>query len=181
MTTAAVLFAEGFEEIEAISIVDVLRRAEFNVIAAGIADSTVAGAHQLDVGMDCLLADVQAEQLDAVVLPGGLPGAENLRDAPAVLELLRAVAASGKVVAAICAAPIALHAAGLLDGKRVTCYPSFEAQMPAANYTGARVEVDGKIVTGAGPGAAIEFALELVAQLASPDKAAELRRQMLAE
>lgn len=175
----AVLFAEGFEEIEAVAIVDVLRRAGLEVRMAGVSAREVRGAHGIQLHMDCLLADLEVARLQAVVLPGGMPGSTNLRDNPAVIRLLQAADRAGKWLGAICAAPIALQAAGLLKGKTVTCFPGTQSQLPDARYTGARTQVDGRIVTGAAAGAAIEFALELVACLDQPATAQKLRQGML--
>ncbi len=180
MKVIAVPLAEGFEEIEAITIIDVLRRAGFKVLTAGLKGTLVKGAHDVVVEADCRLADLRADQLDAVVLPGGLPGATNLRDDPALLKLVQDVDRRQRHVAAICAAPIALQAAGLLKGKNVTSYPGFESQLVGARHTGARVQVDGRLITGAGPGTALEFALALVAELGAKAKADELRQGMLA-
>jgi 4-methyl-5(b-hydroxyethyl)-thiazole monophosphate biosynthesis len=179
MSKVAVLFAEGFEEIEAVAIVDVLRRAGVDVQMAGVASDVVVGANGISVNMDATLDAVKAADLDGIVLPGGIPGATNLRDNADVLALVREVHAAGKVVGAICAAPIALEAAGLLDGKSVTCYPSFDEQLSNVNYTSARVEQDGRIITGKGPGAAIEFGLKLVEELVSSQTASDLHAGMI--
>jgi 4-methyl-5(b-hydroxyethyl)-thiazole monophosphate biosynthesis len=180
VTSIAVLLAEGFEEIEALTIVDVLRRADFDVVIAGVGGrGPIAGAHGVGVMADADLAQVRAADLGMVVLPGGMPGSANLAADAGVLETLRAVWEAGGYVAAICAAPIALHAAGLTAGRRITCYPSFETQIRDATYTGARVQRDGRLITGAGPGTALEFALELVEVLGRPDIAEQLRAGML--
>ena len=175
----AVLFAEGFEEVEAVSIVDVLRRAEFEVVTVGVAGDEVRGDHDLVIRMDMTLASAVAGSFDAVVLPGGGPGAIALRDSPAVIALLQETAIAGKPVAAICAAPIALQKAGLLKQKKYTCYPGFDKQCPDGIHTGERVQVDGKLITGKGPGAALEFAIELVRQFGKPTLADKLHAGML--
>jgi protein deglycase len=179
MKTIAVLFAEGFEEIEAITIVDVLRRAEFEVILIGVSSLKVRGSHDIRVEMEKLLGEVSAEHLDAVVLPGGMPGAANLAKNKDVVRLLQEINSRQKPVGAICAAPIALQSAGLIAGKNVTCYPSFESQLVDAVCTGESVSVDENIITGKGPGAAIEFALTLVDRFGKPDTAADLRQKMI--
>jgi 4-methyl-5(b-hydroxyethyl)-thiazole monophosphate biosynthesis len=180
----AVLLAEGFEEIEAITIIDVLRRAEFDVVAAAAdpdAPAVVTGAHAVGVVPDCTVADLDAARLDMLVLPGGMPGSTNLAGSEAVKQLVQEVRDAGGWLAAICAAPIALQAAGVLAGKRVTCYPSFEKYLEGAVFTGRTVECDGKLVTSRGPGTALVFALELVRQLGKADVAAALRRGMLVD
>ncbi len=179
----AVLLAEGFEEVEAITIIDVLRRAAVDVTLAAAAGSgrTVTGAHRVAVTADAPLADVRASELAMVVLPGGMPGSTNLAGNPAVLELVRAVHAGGGFAAAICAAPIVLQAAGLLQGRRVTCYPGFESQLPGAHCTGSPVQKDGRIITSRGPGTALRFALELVRCLGRTAQAEQLRQGMLVD
>lgn len=177
--TVAVLFAAGFEEIEAVTIVDVLRRAEIKVLMTGLDGDSVTGTNGITVSMDREICDIRIDELDALVLPGGIPGAEHLAESAAVRKLLQAATAADKHVAAICAAPIALAAADLAGGRNVTCYPGFEARVTGATCTGARVEIDGKLITGIGPGAALEFALALVAEFGQPDTAAALREGML--
>jgi 4-methyl-5(b-hydroxyethyl)-thiazole monophosphate biosynthesis len=140
----------------------------------------VRGAHDVVVSVDAGLEDADASALDLVALPGGMPGAANLAGNQGVLELVRRVYDAGGLAAAICAAPWVLDRAGVLKGRRATCYPTFEDRLTTcAVCTGARVEVDGRIITGRGPGPAIEFALALVTALGAPGKAAELRRGML--
>lgn len=178
-TQVALLLAPGFEEIEAVTVVDVLRRAGVRVTVAGTGGAgPVEGSHGLTVLAEAGVGDLESGDLDMVVLPGGMPGSANLASDARVLQLVREVHATGRIVAAICAAPIALHAAGLLHGKRVTAYPTFEPKLGGAVYTGARVEQDGKIVTSKGPGTALEFALRLVAVLGLADTADQLREGM---
>ena len=175
-----VLLAGGFEEIEALTVIDVLRRAEFEVVVAGVpAGPTVEGAHGVTVSVDAGLTELDAEDLALLVLPGGMPGSVNLAENLEVQQLVRDVHARGRLVAAICAAPIALHAAGILDGKRVTSYPSFAEHLTGAAYTENVVEKDGNIVTSRGPGTALEFALALVEALGRPEAAVQLRKNML--
>ncbi len=177
----AVLLARGFEEVEAVAIVDVLRRADLNVTTLSVdGGNPVRGSHGIQVTADAALDSVAGQRFDMVALPGGMPGSKSLAESEAVRTLLRDTAARGDWVAALCAAPLALHAAGLLaDGRRVTAYPAVAERLTGATYTGTRVEVDGRTITGAGPGAALEFALALVAALDGPETAATLRRAML--
>ena len=181
MKTIGVLFADGFEEMEAITIADVLRRAELDVVLIGIGGLCISGAHAISVNMDNQIDDILPGSLDAVVLPGGMPGAENLANDDKVKSLLQEMNDEGKYIGAICAAPMALNAAGLITDKTVTCYPSFESTLGDAVYTGDAVTVDGNIVTGKGPGAAFDFTLKLVALLTSPDKANELATALLVD
>ncbi len=177
---AALILAEGFEEIEAISVVDVLRRAGVRVSMVGIERRDwVDGAHCIRLAAEGEVSDLSAEDLDLLVLPGGMPGARNLAGSGKVKQLLRETAARGAVIGAICAAPIALAAAGLLEGRRVTCYPGFEKELSGGVYTGARVEVDGNIVTGCGPGGALVFALALLESIGLQREAGHLAEGML--
>ena len=175
-----VLLAEGFEEIEAVSIVDVLRRAEQDVCMAAVADAaTVSGAHGIVVSADAKLSELNSAELDMVVLPGGMPGAINLAENAAVRTLLFEAYANGGIVAAICAGPLALHAAGLLNERRVTAYPSVRDQLAGAVYTGHDVECDQRIITGKGPGSALIFSVTLVRELGFAQRADEIAKGML--
>jgi 4-methyl-5(b-hydroxyethyl)-thiazole monophosphate biosynthesis len=176
----AILLAPGFEEIEAITPIDVLRRAGFmvKVAAVGGDQRTVLGTHGIGVLCDCALSELRAEDLQMVVLPGGLPGSTNLASDAAVCALVKAVHDNGGWAAAICAAPLALQAAGVLAGHSYTCYPSVEEQL-GGKYSGKRVERDRRVVTGAGPGASLEFALELVRCLGKAELAEQLAKGML--
>lgn len=175
-----IILADGFEEIEAISIIDVLRRAELDVTTAGLSKKSVTGSHRVQVNADVALEEYQ-DLPDAVILPGGMPGSENLGKSPKVAELVKRMNENKKVVGAICAAPaLALAPAGVLNGKRATCYPGFERHFPASvQFSDKRVVVDGNIITSRGPGSAIEFALELVRELANEKKSQELKEGLL--
>lgn len=170
--------APGFEEVEAVAIVDVLRRAGLRTVFAGLAAGPVTGSHGIAVVPDATLDDVLSSAARAVVLPGGMPGAAHLRDDPRVGALLARVHAAGGVVAAVCAAPIALGKAGLLRGRRATCYPGFEGELTGATIVADRTATDGRVVTGRGPGAALEFALAVVALLKDEATARKLAEQM---
>jgi 4-methyl-5(b-hydroxyethyl)-thiazole monophosphate biosynthesis len=154
--------APGFEEIEATTIIDILRRAGANVIIAGLDSKTVPGSHDIVISADVLLEDIQNEEWDMVVLPGGVPGSPNLANDHRVIQILKSSAEKGKYTTAICAAPAVLEKAGLTEGKNVTAAPSWADQMTSAHYTGARVEEDGLIITGKSCGTAMEFAFRLV-------------------
>src|SRR5512145_1446593 len=168
MAKALVFLAEGFEEIEAVTVVDVLRRADVQVDTAALSHKRVQGAHGIAIEAEVLLDDVVAigkgeQPYDALILPGGMPGARHLRDDARVKTLIAQQHQSGRIVAAICAAPIALEAAGILRGKAATSYPGYALE--SADYREDRVVIDGNIVTSRGPGTALEFALTLVEQL----------------
>lgn len=168
MPRVLVPLAPGFEELEAVTIVDLLRRAEIEVTVAGLHAGAVTGSRGTVIVPDLALDAALAHDYDMVVLPGGQPGATNLENDARIAPLLRATAARGACVAAICAAPKVLAAAGLLDGKQATCYRN--AIDPKA-FARVRLQqravvVDGNIVTSRGPGTAMDFALELIALLA---------------
>jgi protein deglycase len=174
---ALVPLAEGFEEIEAATIIDVLRRAEIEVVVAGLSGLVVKGAHALAFAADRQLEGLKGKDFDAIVLPGGMPGAKHLRESPLVLAILREASEAGKIVSAICAAPTALEAAGLLAGKRATSFPGHA--LPSASFSEERVVVDGNVITSRGPGTAFDFALELVARLGNQEIAAKQRKALL--
>jgi protein deglycase len=176
MATALVLLAEGFEEIEAVTIIDVLRRGEVAVTTASLAGKHVKGSHDILIEADALLANVSVDDFDALVLPGG-PAAKILcEDARAQASIKRA-AAAGKLVAAVCAAPTALDVAGVLSGKRATVYPG--NQLPSAQYVEEPVVEDGQIITSRGPGTAMEFALRVVARLSGESVAKTTAERLL--
>lgn len=179
MKRIGVLLANGFEEIEAITLVDVLRRAHFEVQLIGVDELHPKGSHHIVVRADLPWEEAVGQPWDVLVLPGGMPGAAHLRDHDGVVELLRRQVGAGNDVVAICAAPIVLGRAGLLTGKRATCYPGFEDQLGGALASDARVCTDGLIVTSRGPGTAMELSLALVARYAGEDEADRLRSQML--
>jgi len=180
MSTAVVILADGFEEIEAVTQIDVLRRAGVDVTVAGLAGDRARGAHEIEIATDILLEELEFEP-DMVVLPGGMPGSKNLGENRGVVKLLKTQDGAGRKIAAICAAPaFAPVEAGVLDGKRATCYPSFERHFgPTTVAVEDRVVVDRNVTTSRGPGTALEFALELAEQLAGKAKADELRAGML--
>jgi 4-methyl-5(b-hydroxyethyl)-thiazole monophosphate biosynthesis len=175
--------AEGFEEIEAVAVIDVLRRGGIEVIVASLANGPpphcVRGAHGIAVEADLALGDVDPGFLDAIVLPGGMPGTLRLAEDARVLELVRGLHAAGRPTAAICAAPLVLHAAGVIDGVSVTSHPSVRAKLGGARVVDApRVVKSGSIWTSQGPGTAIEFGLAIVAELVGEERAAELASAM---
>jgi protein deglycase len=178
---AVVVLAPGFEEIEAVAPVDVLRRAGVEVAVAGLDGRTVVGSHGIALQADVVMAEVK-EAPDAVILPGGMPGAENLARSAAVERLVKAVLQKGGICAAICAAPaFALAKFGILEGKRATCYPGCEGRFPrTATVSEDRVVVDGNVVTSRGPGTALEFSLALAEILAGKPAADKLREGMIA-
>lgn len=172
------VLADGFEEIEAISPIDVWRRLNFEVVLAGLDGLEVTGSHQIKVRAEVLLKDCRAADFDAVFLPGGMPGAMNLYHSLAVQLLVKDVAQKGGAVSAICAAPIVLAKAGLLTGRRFTMYPGFDQYLNGMTPTGELAEADGNIVTGRGAGAAFAFAAKVAQVLGKGGECAQLYPKM---
>ena len=160
-----IILADGFEEVEAFGMVDFLRRTGLEVVTAGLMKVAVAGAHGIKVTADTTLAAVRVQEFDALALPGGMPGSMNLFESDKVLEAVQCAYQSGRIVAAICAAPIVLGRAGLLVNRTFTCYPGFEQKMNGVKPTSRMVECDGRVITGKGPGAVFMFAAKIAAEL----------------
>ncbi len=179
MGTVYVFFADGFEEIEAFTSVDVMRRAGLNVEMVTVTpDEIVTGAHDVPVLCDKNIENCDFFDADLILLPGGMPGAATLEKSEDLRRLITRFAEQNKPIAAICAAPMILGKMGLLKGKKATCYPAFEQYLEGAQFTGAQVEKDGNIITGIGPGSAMEFALAIVELLLGKDKVQELKEAM---
>ncbi len=179
MGATVVCLAPGFEEIEAVGIIDVLRRAGLDVRIAAVGGGLmVQGSHGIRIMADLAVEAVVAAGLDGVVLPGGMPGSTTLAASQPVVDLLRQVHGGGGVVGAMCAAPLALHAAGLLKDCRYTCFPGIQERMDPSGWTGAVVECDGRMVTGKAAGSVFEFALSLVSLLKDAKTADALRQSM---
>lgn len=172
--------ADGFEEVEALTPYDMLLRAGAEIKTVSLNKTkTVTGTHGTRIEADITL-DEAAEVPDAIVLPGGMPGAKNLRESETVCRIVKETAARGGVVGAICAAPFILGELGLLEGKEAICYPGFEKCLHGAVISDKRVAVDGKTVTAAGMGVALEFGAELVALLCGRERSTEVLRSVMA-
>lgn len=172
MSKAVVYFADGTEECEALLVVDLLRRAGVEVIvASAMGRPEVVSSHSIALRTDALAEDLRYDDVDLIVLPGGIPGTPNLAANPAVVAAVKEFCAAGKKVAAICAAPSILGELGLLDGKKATAHAAFQNKLGQAVVLDTEVVVDGNITTSYGLGGAIPFALELVRQLAGEAEA----------
>lgn len=169
-----VLLADGFEEIEALTPVDMLRRAGKKVVTVGITGKTVTGAHGIAVIADCEPKDLPHDKIECLILPGGMPGTKNLDESPETDALINRTLSDGGRLAAICAAPSVLGKRGLLRGKKATCYPSFERFLEGATTSTEKVVTDENVTTSRGAGTAMDFALELVSLLVSSEKSEEL-------
>ena len=179
MTDTAIFLADGFEEIEGLMVVDLLRRVGIKVDMVSISDTmAVTGSHGITVTADMLLKDVDFGAYELLVLPGGMPGTTNLDASPMVEACLMKAAEKNALIAAICAAPSVLGHKVLLKGKKATCFPGFEEDLLGALHTGAPVEKDGNIITARGAGVALDFALALVAELKGETAAKELRESL---
>ncbi len=172
----AVFLADGFEEIEALAVVDILRRAQLEVVTVGVGTEMPTGAHGIAVQADMDEGNLETAKLAAVVLPGGMPGTLNLEKSPAVQQVVAYAMEHRLPVGAICAAPSILGHGGYLQGLHATCYPGFENELTGAIYESGGVVTDGTVTTAAGAGVAVDFALELVRQLVSVSVAEEIRR-----
>jgi 4-methyl-5(b-hydroxyethyl)-thiazole monophosphate biosynthesis len=180
MKQAFLFLAPGFEEIEAVGTIDILRRAGVSVSVVSVSGNRVVpGAHALSVEADVLFEQADFSSGDLLVLPGGMPGASNLNAHEGLKKQLLQYASSGKLIAAICAAPLVFGGLGLLQGKRATCYPGFESQLTGATVTGEAVVRDGNIITGQGPGKVFAFGLALVEALLGQAAAYEVAEGML--
>jgi len=180
MARVLVPLADGIEMIEALSVVDVFRRAAVQVdIAAVGSELQVTSSHKVKVTADCLLADCTANEYDLIVLPGGIPGAENLQKSEILKDMLQKQQSANKYYGAICAAPaLVLEHHGLLEGKKATCHPGFAAKLTSQENTGERVVADGNCVTARGAGVSIEFGLELLEVLLGAEKRKEVEKGM---
>lgn len=166
MTSLRVMvpLAQGCEELEAVTITDLLTRAGITVVTTGLDDNVVTASRGMKLVPDFLLDDVLNDDFDMIVLPGGLPGADHLNNDPRIQSIVKKMAANNKYTAAICAAPRILATAGILEGKHATSFPGALDQFPVANliFEEQAVVVDGKIITSRGPGTAMDFALTLI-------------------
>ena len=180
MPKMLVPLAEGFEEIEAITIIDVCRRGGIDVTVAGVTGITIKGGQGIEVAADCLIDSVDINSYDMITLPGGLAGTLVLSESENVQSILKQMKIQGKFIGAICAAPLALHTADVLN-KDFTCYPSIENQIRLDGYHHDQSTIiDGKVMTSQGVGTAIDFALKIVRQLQGESSFEQLKKSILA-
>lgn len=174
-----VFLAKGFEEIEALTVVDFLRRAELEVYTVGIGGKIISGSHNIPVFCDLDESEVIAdESIDAIVLPGGMPGTLNLEKSETVQKMIAYCSENNKLVCAICAAPSILGHLGLLDGKKACCFPGFENELKGAVIQDGYVSVDSNIITARGMGAAISFSEAITAELTDKNKAEKIKNSL---
>ncbi len=177
---AVILLAPGYEELEAVAVVDILRRAGIDALLAGLTSDPVPSARNVRIIPDCTIEQASAEEFDLIVLPGGLDGTERLKKEPLVREMLKKQLDQGRYVGAICAAPTILDEHGFSAGSTITCHPVCQQVLKRSTLSQERVVRDGQIITSQGPGTALEFALKLVEVLEGRAKMEEVNRGVLA-
>ena len=174
--------AGGFEETEALAPLDILRRADLSVTTVGVGGREITGSHGITVIADIADSELALDgNIEAVILPGGMPGTLNLDACPAVHSALDAASKSGSIIAAICAAPMILGKRGMLEGKEAICYPGFEEHLSGARVSDKKVVRDGSIITAKGMGVAVEFGLSLVSALKSDELAGKIKTAIMAD
>ncbi len=170
--------ANGFEIVEAMAPLDIMKRAGLDVQTVGVTGDLVQSSHGVVVKPDISLGDVNYEIIEGAILPGGMPGTHNLRSSKEVAECVRYCYDNGLLIAAICAAPSVFGRMGLLRGKKATCFPGFEKELEGAEYTGAHVESDGNVITGKGAGCALTFGRAIVSYALSDEEAEKVLSDM---
>ncbi len=176
-----VLLAPGYEELEAVAVVDILRRAGIKVVIAGITEGPVPSAREVRIVPDVHIDDIRGDEFDLIFLPGGIDGTENLAGDERVMDMLRRQIRANRAIGAICAAPaVVLDRHGLVSGKNITCHPVCQKDVKQAMLSGERVVEDGALITSQAPGTAVELAFRLVEFLAGRDRALEVNKGVLA-
>ncbi len=180
MAKITVFIADGTEEIEALTVVDLARRAGIEVDTVSVNDrTTITGSHNIKIILDAVIGQVEWNSVDMIVLPGGKVGVDNLKACTELTDKVKEFALAGKPVAAVCAAPSILGGLGILNGKRATCYPGFEDKLTGAEYVKEPVVKDGNIITSRGLGTSIQFAAAIIEYLAGKDAAEEVLNQII--
>ena len=180
MAQALIFLAPGYEEVEMLTVVDMLRRAGIDIDMVSITDSLeVTSSHNVTIKADKLFADADFEAAQTLILPGGIPGTPNLKAYEPLCQQLKAFAENDKKVAAVCAAPTVLASLGILEGKKATCYPSFAEQLETGEYVKQPVVVDGNVITSRGMGTCIEFAGAIIAAMKDKETAEEVKTKII--
>ena len=174
-----IILANGFEEIEAVTPIDTLRRAGLDVVVIGLGSTSITGSHNITIQCDIEIKDLECN-LDCIILPGGMPGAQNIAESDLAIKLINKTYENLGLVAAICASPgLVLGKTDILTGKKFTCYPGFEKYTNNGSFSEDRVVIDGKLITSRGPGTALEFSLSIVEFFLGANRSLELKKGML--
>ena len=180
MAQACIFLATGYEEVEMLTVVDMLRRAKISIDMVSITDQKeVTSSHNVTITADKTLSEVNFEEAEMLILPGGIPGTPNLRACTALCEKLKEFAANGKKVAAVCAAPTVLGELGILEGKKATCYPSFADKLATGDYVKQPVVTDDNVITSRGMGTVIDFGLAIVSYFGSEELVEDVRKHLV--
>ncbi len=180
MSKLAIFFAEGYEEIEALTVVDICRRCKLDIDMVSVTeDRTVTGSHGICVGMDKVLSELDFAAYDMIILPGGMPGTKNLEACETLMAQVDAFYESGKYIGAICAAPSIFGHRGILKGRNACCYPGFESHLEGATATAGPVEISGNVITSRGMGTAIDFALAIVEVFCGAEQAEDMAKAII--
>ncbi len=173
-----VFLADGFEEIEALVPVDILKRANFEVLTVGIGSPTINGTHGISINCDITEDEITFDGLEGIILPGGMPGALNLENSKTVQSAINYCVDNDLLICAICAAPQILGHKGLLNGKNASCFPGFESELIGATLVSEKAVTDGNIITSCGAGATFEFGFEILKYLTNENTSENLKKQM---
>ena len=180
MAQACIFLATGYEEVEMLTVVDMLRRAKISIDMVSITDQKeVTSSHNVTITADKILSEVNFDEAEMLILPGGIPGTPNLRACDLLCEKLKEFAANGKKVAAVCAAPTVLGELGILAGKKATCYPSFADKLATGDYVKLPVVTDGNVITSRGMGTVIDFGLAIVSYFGSEELVEDVRKHLV--
>lgn len=180
MTRALVPMADGTEEMEAVIVIDTLRRAKWEVVAVGMKKGVVTASRGVKIVPDAAWDEIDPSTFDLIVVPGGARGVEYFLKEERLHEAIRNLYCAGKIVAAVCAGPLVLQQAGVLDGRRVTCHPADATEITKATYVNEPVVVDGNVITSQGAGTCFKFALAIISKVDGPEKSAAVARGMIA-
>lgn len=181
MKNSVIFLANGFEEIEALTVVDVLRRANLKCDMCSLMDIEVTGSHGITIKANLIISNLISQHYDCIILPGGMPGAKNLKENKKIISLVKSFNRDGKLVAAICAATIVLKEADIIEDKKVTSFPGVKPELVGCDYQEEIVVQDDNLITSRGPATALEFALKLVENLSGKEVSQGLREEMLVD